>query len=54
VRTFRERVNSMLYERTAISKKPEETIVNDLKLLGDKNLLSYDLVLKDPLFPRFP
>lgn len=25
VRTFRERINSMLYERTAISKKPEET-----------------------------
>jgi len=26
VRTFRERVNLMMYERTAISKKPEETI----------------------------
>ena len=27
VRTFRERINSMLYERTAISKKPEETFL---------------------------
>ena len=28
VRTFRERIQSMLYERTAISRKPEETIKN--------------------------
>ena len=33
VRTLRERVNSMLYERTAISKKPELTIQNELELL---------------------
>lgn len=32
-RTLNERINSMLYERTAISKKPEETILNDLKAL---------------------
>lgn len=29
VRTFRERIQSLLYERTAISKNPEQTIVND-------------------------
>ena len=29
VRTLRECIQSMLYERTAISKKPEETIKND-------------------------
>ena len=28
-RTLQERINSMLYERTAISKKPEETIKKD-------------------------
>ncbi|MGE9314173.1 DUF1016 N-terminal domain-containing protein [Niabella sp. CJ426] len=33
VRTFRERIQSMLYERTAISKKPEKTIEYDLELL---------------------
>ncbi|MCF0070298.1 DUF1016 N-terminal domain-containing protein [Dyadobacter sp. CY261] len=33
VRTFRERIQSMLYERTAISKKPEDVILNDLQLL---------------------
>ncbi len=30
VRTLRERINSMLYERTALSKKPEETIAQEL------------------------
>ena len=29
-RTFKERINSTLYERTAISKKPEETVKHDL------------------------
>lgn len=32
VRTLRERVDSALFERTAISKKPEQTIINDLQL----------------------
>lgn len=30
VRTLRERKKSMLYERTAISKKPDETIKNEI------------------------
>ncbi|SDO98466.1 DUF1016 N-terminal domain-containing protein [Clostridium gasigenes] len=34
VRALTDRINSMLYERTAISKKPELTIVNDLKQLS--------------------
>jgi hypothetical protein len=33
VRTLQERIDSMLFERTAISKKPEQTIVNELKIL---------------------
>ncbi|MBU3138021.1 DUF1016 domain-containing protein [Clostridium gasigenes] len=32
----------MLYERTAISKKPELTIVNDLKQLSEKNKMTID------------
>ena len=44
VRTFRERINSMLYERTAISKKPKETIKNDLALLQKDQKLSPELV----------
>ena len=45
VRTFQERIQSMLYERTAISKKPEQTIQNDLELLRSQQQLSPDLVL---------
>jgi len=53
VRTFRERINSMLYERTAISKKPEETIKNDLALLQKDQKLSPELVFRDPYFLDF-
>lgn len=48
VRTFQDRIQSMLYERTAISKKPELTIQNDLDLLKNEQKLSPDLVFKDP------
>ena len=47
-RTFRDRTQSMLYERTAISKKPEQTILNDLELLKNEQKLSPDLVFRDP------
>lgn len=53
VRTLRERINSMLFERTAISKKPEETIQNDLQQLKDTKTLSPDLVFRDPYFLDF-
>ncbi len=48
VRVFQERIQSMLYERTAISKKPEQTIINDLARLKDEQKLSPDLVFRDP------
>jgi len=53
VRTFRERINSMLYERTAISKKPEKTIKNELLKLNETNQITPDLVFKDPYFLDF-
>lgn len=53
VRTFRERINSMLYERTSISRKPEITIQNDLKRLKNDKLLSPDMVFRDPYFLDF-
>lgn len=53
VRQLRERISSMLYERTAISKKPEETIKQDLKLIKDEQKLSPDLVFRDPYFLDF-
>ncbi len=48
VRQLRERIRSMLYERSAISKKPEETIANDLQALRQKHKVSPDFLLKDP------
>ena len=33
VRQLQERINSLLFERTAISKKPEDTILQDINLL---------------------
>jgi predicted nuclease of restriction endonuclease-like (RecB) superfamily len=53
VRTLRERVQSMLYERTAISKQPEETIAHDLNLLKNEQKLSPDVVFRDPYFLDF-
>ena len=40
VRTFRERIQSMLYERTAISKKPDELIKKELNALRNEKKLS--------------
>jgi predicted nuclease of restriction endonuclease-like (RecB) superfamily len=53
VRTLRGRIDSMLYERTAISKKPELTIKHDLSLLSKEDKLTPDMVFKDPYFLDF-
>jgi predicted nuclease of restriction endonuclease-like (RecB) superfamily len=53
VRTFQDRINSMLFERTAISKKPEITIQNELELLKNEQQISPDLVFRDPYFLNF-
>jgi predicted nuclease of restriction endonuclease-like (RecB) superfamily len=53
VRTLRGRIDSMLYERTAISKKPELTIEHDLSLLSKDGKLTPDMVFRDPYFLDF-
>jgi predicted nuclease of restriction endonuclease-like (RecB) superfamily len=53
VRTLQERIDSMLFERTAISKKPEQTIVNELKILETEKKISPDLAFRDPYFLDF-
>jgi predicted nuclease of restriction endonuclease-like (RecB) superfamily len=52
-RQLQERIKSMLYERTAISRKPEETIQNDLDTLRAGEKVSPDLVFRDPYFLDF-
>lgn len=53
VRRLRERMGSMLYERTAISKKPDIVIRQELKELNEKDKLSPDLVFRDPYILDF-
>ena len=53
VRTLRERIGSALFERTAISKKPEQTIIYDLQLLNKENKMSTDLFFRDPYILDF-
>ena len=53
VRQLRKEIDGMLYERTAISDKPEEFIKKELSSLRDDNVLSPDLVFKSPYFLEF-
>jgi predicted nuclease of restriction endonuclease-like (RecB) superfamily len=53
VRLLQNRINSMLYERTAISKKPDETIKNELEQLKNEGKLTPELVFRDPYFLDF-
>ena len=52
-RQLRERINSQLYERTAISKKPEETIRQEITTLKDEGRVSVDLTFRDPYLLDF-
>ncbi|KTD12287.1 PDDEXK nuclease domain-containing protein [Legionella hackeliae] len=47
-RTLDKQIQSMLFERTALSKKPEELIRHEIKVLRDSDKVSTDLILKDP------
>lgn len=53
VRTLRERLGSMLFERTALSKKPEVTIRQELDALRDEDRVTPDLVFRDPYLLGF-
>ncbi len=52
-RTLTERIDAQLYERTAISKKPEETIIRELTELREKGRINENLILKDPYILDF-
>ncbi|MCJ2374460.1 PDDEXK nuclease domain-containing protein [Pseudomonas sp. RGM 3321] len=53
VRTLRERIDSMLYERTALSQKPGETIVQELATIRNAQRMSPALVMRDPYILDF-
>ena len=52
-RTLRQKIDRLLYERTAVSRQPEKLIVRDLAALRDEDLLTPDLVFRDPYFLDF-
>lgn len=47
-RILNERIDSQLFERTALSKKPENTIVRDLAKLREQGEVNQGMLLKDP------
>jgi len=49
-RLLQDRIKSQLFERTAISKKPDEVIAKELESLKDTGKLTPDLVFRDPYF----
>lgn len=53
VRTLRQKVDGMLYERTALSKKPERLIRKELAELRTEDKLTPDLVFQDPYLLDF-
>ncbi len=53
VRMLRQKIDSMLYERTALSRKPEKLIEQELATLREEDTLTPDLVFRDPYFLEF-
>ena len=50
---LRKEIDGMLYERTALSSKPEEVVNQDLANVRDNKHVSPDVVFKSPYFLEF-
>jgi len=53
VRTLRQKISGMLFERTALSKKPDQLIRQELEALRSEDKLTADLVFQDPYLLDF-
>jgi len=53
VRTLRSKIDSMLFERTALSKKPEKVARHEVETLRKEDLLTPDLIFRDPYVLEF-
>jgi len=53
VSTLRQKIQGMLYERTAISRKPDELARQELEALQEEDLMTPDLVFRDPYLLDF-
>jgi predicted nuclease of restriction endonuclease-like (RecB) superfamily len=52
-RTLQGRLDSMLFERTVLSRKPDELLTSELTTLREEGVLGPSLVLKDPYILDF-
>jgi len=53
VRTLQAKIQGMLFERTALSKKPEELARKELAALREEDRMTPDLVFRNPYFLEF-
>jgi predicted nuclease of restriction endonuclease-like (RecB) superfamily len=53
VRTLRKKIDSMLFERTALSRKPAELARQELDALREEDKITTDLVFRDPYLLDF-
>lgn len=53
VRTLRSKIQSMLFERTAISKKPEKVVRAEVDTLRKEDKLTPNLIFRDPYILEF-
>ncbi len=53
VRTLRDKINGMLFGRTALSKKPAKLAEQEVAKLREEDRLTPDLVFRDPYFLDF-
>jgi phosphatidylserine/phosphatidylglycerophosphate/cardiolipin synthase-like enzyme len=52
-RTLRHKIDHLLFERTAVAKKPEQLIEQDIAALRDEDRLTPDIVFRGPYFLDF-
>ena len=52
-RTLQSKIDGMLYERTALSSKPEEVVKKELTNVRDNKVVSSDVVFRSPYFLEF-
>lgn len=53
VRTLREKIGKLLYERTALAKQPDAVIADSLSLVKQTGRLTPEMILQDPYLLEF-
>jgi predicted nuclease of restriction endonuclease-like (RecB) superfamily len=52
-RTLQHKIGQLLFERTAVAKKPDDLIAKDITALREEDRLTPDMVFRDPYFLDF-